>query len=159
MTERGRWLLAAGRWSLVAGRWSLVAWSGRNGPCGTGADWFRSQAIAGGVTRGPAAGATARGIANVQVAVGSAGGPAAAFCLVEDLVVEYGNFINGKWTASEGGRTFESHDPATGETIGVVARSSARDVERAVEAAAEAYRHWRLVPAPSDGRCQPRPRG
>ncbi len=65
--------------------------------------------------------------------------------------MEYQNFIGGKWTASESGRTFESLDPATGEVVGVVAKSSPADVDRAVEAAAGAFRQWRLVPAPKRG--------
>ena len=59
--------------------------------------------------------------------------------------------LGGKWVPSESGRTFESLDPATGEVIGVVAKSSPSDVNRAVEAAASAYQRWRLVPAPKRG--------
>lgn len=65
--------------------------------------------------------------------------------------MEYLNYIGGKWVPSESGRTFESLDPATGEVIGVVAKSSPSDVNRAVEAAASAYQRWRLVPAPKRG--------
>ena len=65
--------------------------------------------------------------------------------------MEYLNYIGGKWVPSESGRIFESLDPATGEVIGVVAKSSPSDVNRAVEAAASAYQRWRLVPAPKRG--------
>src|ERR671922_258494 len=58
------------------------------------------------------------------------------------------NYIGGEWVDAAGGETFESHNPATGETIGAFPRSSADDVDRAVEAAKEAYESWRLVPAP-----------
>jgi len=47
--------------------------------------------------------------------------------------------------------TFESTSPADGETIGVFPRQGPGDVDRAVEAAKEAYEHWRLVPAPKRG--------
>jgi len=61
------------------------------------------------------------------------------------------NYIGGKWVDSDSGETFESVNPANGETIGVFPRSSAADVDRAVEAAKSAYRDWRLVPAPKRG--------
>ncbi len=47
--------------------------------------------------------------------------------------------------------TFESSSPATGEVLGVVPRSSAADVDRAVERAKAAYDGWRLTPAPERG--------
>ena len=61
------------------------------------------------------------------------------------------NFIGGEWTDAASGDTFESHSPATGETIGVFPKSGAADVERAVTAAKAAYEEWRLVPAPKRG--------
>jgi alpha-ketoglutaric semialdehyde dehydrogenase len=61
------------------------------------------------------------------------------------------NYIAGEWVDSAGGETFESVNPANGETIGVFPRSSAEDVDRAVEAAKAAYEEWRLVPAPQRG--------
>ncbi len=61
------------------------------------------------------------------------------------------NFIGGDWVAAEGGETFESIAPATGETLATFPRSGAADVERAVVAAKEAFESWRLVPAPARG--------
>jgi aldehyde dehydrogenase (NAD+) len=61
------------------------------------------------------------------------------------------NFIGGEWADAAGGETFESLSPATGETIGTFPRSGPEDVDRAVEAAQEAYGSWRLVPAPKRG--------
>src|ERR671922_455959 len=58
------------------------------------------------------------------------------------------NYIGGEWVDAAGGETFESHNPATGDLIGVFPKSGPEDVDRAVEAAKEAYRSWRLVPAP-----------
>jgi alpha-ketoglutaric semialdehyde dehydrogenase len=58
------------------------------------------------------------------------------------------NYISGEWVDSASGETFETTNPATGETIGVFPRSSVEDVDRAVEAAKEAFESWRLVPAP-----------
>jgi len=58
------------------------------------------------------------------------------------------NYIGGEWVEASGGETFETRNPATGEVLGVFPRSSVEDVDRAVEAAKEAYERWRLVPAP-----------
>jgi alpha-ketoglutaric semialdehyde dehydrogenase len=61
----------------------------------------------------------------------------------------YKNFINGEWVAPEGGKTLENRNPAnTEELIGVFPLSSQEDVSAAVAAAREAYRTWRLTPAP-----------
>ncbi len=61
------------------------------------------------------------------------------------------NFIGGEWVDAASGETFESTSPADGETIGVFPKSGPDDVDRAVEAAKEAYEDWRLVPAPKRG--------
>ena len=61
------------------------------------------------------------------------------------------NYIGGEWFDSASGETFESTSPATGEAIGIFPRSNADDVDRAVDAANEAFQEWRLVPAPKRG--------
>jgi alpha-ketoglutaric semialdehyde dehydrogenase len=61
------------------------------------------------------------------------------------------NYIGGEWVDALSGETFESVNPASGDTIGTFPRSSAEDVDRAVAAAKEAYEQWRLVPAPKRG--------
>jgi alpha-ketoglutaric semialdehyde dehydrogenase len=69
-------------------------------------------------------------------------------------VVETGrfrNFIGGEWVDAASGQTFESVNPATGETLGTFPRSGPEDVDRAVSAAKAAYEDWRLVPAPRRG--------
>src|ERR687895_2410252 len=58
------------------------------------------------------------------------------------------NYIGGEWVDAAGTETFESVNPATGEKIGAFPRSTAEDVDRAVEAAKDAFERWRLVPAP-----------
>ena len=47
--------------------------------------------------------------------------------------------------------TFESLNPSTGEVIESFPRSSADDVNRAVDRARDAWESWRLVPAPERG--------
>jgi aldehyde dehydrogenase (NAD+) len=63
----------------------------------------------------------------------------------------YRNFIGGEWVDTPTGETFDSLSPATGEHIGTFPKSAAEDVDRAVAAAKEAYKSWRLVPAPRRG--------
>jgi aldehyde dehydrogenase (NAD+) len=59
------------------------------------------------------------------------------------------NFINGEWVEPAAGEKLENRNPAdTRDLIGLFPRSGPADVDRAVAAAAEAYRSWRLVPAP-----------
>ena len=61
----------------------------------------------------------------------------------------YNNYIDGRWIPSSSGETFENRNPArTDDLIGVFQKSSKRDVEAALDAAARAYESWRLVPAP-----------
>ena len=63
--------------------------------------------------------------------------------------IEGKNFINGKWVDSVTGRTFESRNPANwDEVVAVFPASSPEDVEKAVQAAKEAYPKWKKVPAP-----------
>ncbi len=61
----------------------------------------------------------------------------------------YKNFIDGEWVDASGGKAYENRNPAnTDELIGMFVSSSSEDVDAAVEAAKEAYKSWRLVPAP-----------
>src|SRR6202035_892974 len=59
------------------------------------------------------------------------------------------NFINGEWVESRSGKAYENRNPAnTDELIGMFVSSTSEDVDAAVDAAKEAYKSWRLVPAP-----------
>src|SRR5882672_4183836 len=59
------------------------------------------------------------------------------------------NFINGEWVESRSGTAYENRNPAnTDELIGMFVSSTSEDVDAAVDAAKEAYKTWRLVPAP-----------
>ncbi|MBB6451150.1 malonate-semialdehyde dehydrogenase (acetylating)/methylmalonate-semialdehyde dehydrogenase [Geomicrobium halophilum] len=62
------------------------------------------------------------------------------------------NCINGEWVDSESGVTESVPNPATGEEIASVPISTAADVDRAAEAAKEAYESWSLVPVPDRAR-------
>jgi len=59
------------------------------------------------------------------------------------------NFINGEWVAPRSGKTHLNRNPAnTDEVVGEFPLSTQADVDAAVAAAGEAYKTWRLVPAP-----------
>ena len=62
------------------------------------------------------------------------------------------NYINGQWVDAQSGATFESRNPARqSDLIGRFPQSDADDVAAAVAAAKEAFKSWRLVPAPKRG--------
>src|ERR1700728_1156755 len=48
-------------------------------------------------------------------------------------------FINGQWVDAASGKTFETPNPATGETLANVAEGDAEDINRAVRAARAAF--------------------
>ncbi len=59
------------------------------------------------------------------------------------------NFINGEWVAAKSGEVLENRNPAnTDEIIGEFPLSGPEDVDAAVFAARNAYKSWRLTPAP-----------
>ncbi|MGB7493983.1 MAG: aldehyde dehydrogenase family protein [Candidatus Acidiferrum sp.] len=59
------------------------------------------------------------------------------------------NFINGEWVAPHGGKTYFNHNPAnTQEILGEFPLSTQADVDAAVSSARQAYKTWRLLPAP-----------
>ncbi|WP_254862366.1 aldehyde dehydrogenase family protein [Halovivax gelatinilyticus] len=55
----------------------------------------------------------------------------------------YGHYVNGEWTDGTGTETFDSVNPATGETLATFGRASEDDVDAALEAAESAYEDWR----------------
>ncbi len=56
------------------------------------------------------------------------------------------NYIHGAWTASASGGAFEKRNPAnTDDLIGAFPRSTAKEVQAAVEAAREAFPAWRRL--------------
>ena len=54
----------------------------------------------------------------------------------------YDNFIGGKWVAPVGGGYFDNISPITGKPVCQVARSSAADIELALDAAHKAKDAW-----------------
>lgn len=61
----------------------------------------------------------------------------------------YNNFIGGEWVESKSGKAIENLNPAnTSEVVGIFPASDAHDMAHAVDAAQEAFKTWRLTPAP-----------
>jgi len=71
----------------------------------------------------------------------------------------YGNFIGGQWVEPVEGRYFDNPSPITGKKLCDVPRSSAADIELALDAAHKAKDAWgKTAPAersksPSDKSC------
>jgi len=63
--------------------------------------------------------------------------------------MEFQNYINGQWV--EGKSKFQTINPANEELLAEIAQAEITDVDAAVNAATEAFKSWRLVPAPLRG--------
>jgi aldehyde dehydrogenase (NAD+) len=57
----------------------------------------------------------------------------------------------GMWAATEGRDVISSVNPTTGEEIAKVAQASAEDYENVMAVATEAFKEWRMIPAPKRG--------
>ncbi len=69
-------------------------------------------------------------------------------------VRSYQMYINGEWVDSASGKSFPVYDPSTEEVIAEVPDANAKDVDRAVQAAREAFDNgaWRSTTAQERGR-------
>ena len=56
---------------------------------------------------------------------------------------KFGQFINGKWQASEKNETYDVINPATEEIIGKASKAGPADVEKALKAAEQGLKVWR----------------
>jgi len=63
--------------------------------------------------------------------------------------INEGTSTGNEWFSN--GAIIESYSPATGKLIGKVRTSTADDYEQAMVKASEAYKTWRMVPAPKRG--------
>ena len=56
------------------------------------------------------------------------------------------NYIGGKWVEAEATGTVEITNPSTGEVIGEVPLSTKAETDRAIAAAAQAFKTWGKTP-------------
>ncbi len=56
------------------------------------------------------------------------------------------NYVNGKWVKSESSAYLDVENPTTGQVIGQTPLSTAGEANRAIEAAAEAFKSWGQTP-------------
>ena len=56
------------------------------------------------------------------------------------------NYVNGQWVEPENSGYLDVENPSTGEVIGKVPLSTTAEVERAINAAEAAYKHWSQTP-------------
>ena len=64
---------------------------------------------------------------------------------VVDPVKAFNQYIGGQWMEAASGETLSVENPAVGETVATVPASGEEDVNRAVEAAARAFKAWSLT--------------
>ncbi|MBI4894779.1 MAG: aldehyde dehydrogenase family protein [Candidatus Aenigmarchaeota archaeon] len=65
----------------------------------------------------------------------------------------YKMLINGKWVSGSTGETFSRVNPANPrEVLGKFQKGNKEDVDRAVDAAQDAFENWRLTPPPARGK-------
>jgi betaine-aldehyde dehydrogenase len=65
---------------------------------------------------------------------------------IEFAATVTGNFIDGQWTPSSGSESIEIFDPSTGQRLGEVPASTAKDADAAVTAARAAQKAWAKTP-------------
>ncbi|CAB4821579.1 unannotated protein [freshwater metagenome] len=65
--------------------------------------------------------------------------PAPESTAIVDISEQYGLFINGKFVAAKGSKTFNTINPATEKVLSKIAYAQASDVDKAVVAARSAY--------------------
>src|SRR3546814_18001328 len=71
--------------------------------------------------------------------------------LDDNVVLRYGNFINGNWEDAGRSPTAIRNPARKDQILGYFASSSAADVDRAVSAADHAWKSWLNVPGPDRG--------
>ncbi|KAK4949725.1 succinate semialdehyde dehydrogenase NADP+ linked [Elasticomyces elasticus] len=67
--------------------------------------------------------------------------------LRDDSLLKDRAFVDGEWVTDRSGKTFVVTDPVTDETIGTCPDFDSQDTEKAIEAAAVAFKHFRKTTA------------
>ena len=56
---------------------------------------------------------------------------------------KFGQFIDGKWSPSSNGETYEVINPATEEILGKASKASPEDVDKALKSAEKGLQVWK----------------
>ncbi|MDQ3844455.1 MAG: aldehyde dehydrogenase family protein, partial [Bacteroidota bacterium] len=64
-----------------------------------------------------------------------------------DNILRTQSYVNGQWVDAASGKTFDVHNPATGELIASVTDMSREDVRNAIDAAHNAWPSYRDLTA------------
>lgn len=62
---------------------------------------------------------------------------------MENKIIEYQMYVDGKWTCAQGGATFDAINPGTWEKIGTVPQGTRHDAQNAIDAARKAWESYR----------------
>ena len=60
-----------------------------------------------------------------------------------EMYEKFGQFIDGKWSPSSNGETYEVINPATEEVLGKASKASSEDVDRALKSAEKGLQVWK----------------
>lgn len=71
-----------------------------------------------------------------------AAAPASTVAARPQFKSKYDHFIGGKWVAPESGQYFDNISPIDGKVFTQAARGNAKDIEKAIDAAHEAFPSW-----------------
>ena len=58
---------------------------------------------------------------------------------------KFGQFIDGKWTASQDNSTYEVINPATEEVLGHASKATPADIERALKSSEQGLQVWKKI--------------
>ena len=58
---------------------------------------------------------------------------------------KFGQFIDGKWQASEKKETYDVINPATEEIIGKASKATSADVDKALKSAEKGFKIWKKI--------------
>ena len=58
---------------------------------------------------------------------------------------KFGQFIDGKWTASQDNSTYEVINPATEEVLGHASKATPADVEKALKSSEQGLQVWKKI--------------
>lgn len=72
----------------------------------------------------------------------TAASPASTVAARPSFKTKYNHYINGEWVAPDGGEYFDNVSPIDGKPFTQAARGNAKDIDKAIDAAQEAFKTW-----------------